>query len=163
MVNVVSLMGGELKKEQTISGHMADIFSNIYLANALIWNFDHYKLDTTARDICLKHLHQESLDAIDAVRQHLPFHLRMLLTGHINTAAIRRSQFVSKQEQEYLAHLIWKDEKIKHYIEEQIYIEQNGVLDLIKKANEGDDSLVDQIVQVGEFQIPSQSDTKSNE
>jgi hypothetical protein len=37
LANFVALLGGKIKSEQMISGHMADILSNIYLAQSLIW------------------------------------------------------------------------------------------------------------------------------
>ena len=85
MVNIVSLMGGKLKKEQIISGHMADIFSNIYLANSVIYSFDKNGLDIKARDICLKMLNNETLESIEKVKRNLPTSLKLLLLGHINT------------------------------------------------------------------------------
>ena len=35
--NFVALLGGKIKSEQMISGNMADILSNIYLAESVIW------------------------------------------------------------------------------------------------------------------------------
>ena len=37
MANFVAMMGGKIKSNQTISALMADIMSNIYLANSVIY------------------------------------------------------------------------------------------------------------------------------
>ena len=37
--NLTALMGGSLKKEQVISGLMADLFSQCYLSQAVIWDY----------------------------------------------------------------------------------------------------------------------------
>ena len=58
----------------------------------------------------------------------------------------------SKRE---FTNLVWKNQKVKEYIESQIYIE-NNVLYKIKQANETineelKEKLVDNIISVGEF------------
>ena len=92
MTNVVSLMGGQLKKEQIISGHMADIFSNIYLGNALQYSFNKNKLDKKTEEICLKILNNETLESIDNVKNLLPSYLKILLLGHTNTKKTKITQ-----------------------------------------------------------------------
>ena len=149
MVNIVSLMGGQLKKEQIISGYMADIFSNIYLGNALIYNFERNNLDIKTRNICLKLLNNETLESVEKVKELIPNYLKVLLMGHINTKKVT----VTQKEIEYLSEIIWKNDKLNRYIEEQIVIE-NTVLEKIKKCNENfNEDLVNEIVQVGEYNI----------
>ena len=38
LANFIALLGGKIKSEQMISGNMADILSNIYLAESIIWH-----------------------------------------------------------------------------------------------------------------------------
>ena len=149
LVNVVALMGGQLKKEQIISGHMADIFSNIYLGWALKYNFNRNNFDEKTLNICLKMLNNETLDSIEKVKDELPFYLRLLTIGHVNTNKSK----VSSKEIEYLSSIIWKNEKIKNYIEEQIVVE-NNILGKIKECNENyNEELYNDIIQVGENNI----------
>ena len=149
LVNVVALMGGQLKKEQIISGHMADIFSNIYLGWALKYNFNRNNFDEKTLNICLKMLNNETLDSIEKVKDELPFYLRLLTIGHVNTNKSK----VSSKEIEYLSSIIWKNEKIKNYIEEQIVVE-NNILGKIKECNENyNEELYNDIIQVGENYI----------
>tara|TARA_B100000886_G_scaffold329733_1_gene279432 strand:- start:20 stop:856 length:837 start_codon:yes stop_codon:yes gene_type:complete len=149
LVNVVALMGGQLKKEQIISGHMADIFSNIYLGWALKYNFNRNNFDEKTLNICLKMLNNETLDSIEKVKNDLPFYLRLLTIGHVNT----KKSKVSSKEIEYLSSIIWKNDKIKNYIEEQIVVE-NNILGKIKECNENyNEELYNDIIQVGENYI----------
>jgi len=149
MVNIVSLMGGQLKKEQTISGHMADIFSNIYLGHAIVYSFERNNLDKRTRDICLKMLNNETLDAIEKVKTLVPSHLKVLLFGHINT----KKNEISTEEIDYLSQVVWKNKELNKYVENQIVVEDN-ILEKIKRCNENyDESLVNDIVQVGEYNL----------
>ena len=149
MVNIVALMGGQLKKEQIISGDMADIFSNIYLGHALKYSFERNGLDPKIKDICLKMLNNETLESIEKVKKNIPLHLRLLLKGHTNTSKVA----ISSDEIDFLSNVVWKDQKLNKYIEEQIVVE-NDILEKIKKCNENPtDELIDDIVQVGEYNI----------
>ena len=146
MVNVVSLMGGQLKREQILSGHMADVFSNIYLGYAVEYSFKRNNLDIKTRNIILKMLNNEISDSIKNVYDLVPFHLRLLLVGHTKMGKSK----VTTEEIEYLSNVLWTDKKMNKYVEEQI--ETNGILDKIKKCNENYDyQLLNEIVQVGEF------------
>lgn len=149
MVNVVSLMGGQLKKEQILSGDMADIFSNIYLGHALSYSFDKNGFDPKIKEVCLKMLNNETLESMSKVKNNLPLHLKMLLVGHVNTNKIN----ITTKEIDFLANVVWKDKKLNKYIEEQIVVE-NDILDKIKRCNENPTfELLDDIVQVGEYDI----------
>ena len=150
MVNVVSLMGGQLKKEQIISGHMADIFSNLYLGHALNYSFERNNLDPKLKEICLKMLNNETLESIEIIKNNLPLHLRLLLKGHINTNKVN----ISSSEIEKLALASWSDKKLNKYIEDQIVIEDNTILSDIRECNlNPNEDLIDKIVQVGEYEI----------
>ena len=148
MTNVVSLMGGQLKKDQIVSGHMADIFSNIYLGHSLRYTFERRNFDKKTREICMKMLCNEILESIEKVKCMIPSHLKLLLVGHTNTKKL----VVTQSEIEYLSGIVWSDNDIKKYIEDKIVIQENSILDKIKKCNENYDfDLLDDIVQVGEF------------
>tara|TARA_A100001015_G_scaffold190790_1_gene212587 strand:- start:21 stop:1106 length:1086 start_codon:yes stop_codon:yes gene_type:complete len=150
MTNIVSLMGGQLKKEQSISGDMADIFSNIYLGHAINYNFERNNIDPKIKNICLKMLNNETLDSINKVKNSLPFHLRLLLLGHTNTDKVH----ISSEEIDFLANVVWNDKNFNKYIEEQIVVEDNDILGKIRSCNENfSDELVDDIVQVGEYKM----------
>jgi len=150
LVNVVALMGGALKKEQIISGHMADVFSNLYLGYSLLYNFDKYGLDERARRICLTRLNNETTISISKIIPALPLHLRLMMVGHTNTALVP----IPSEDTEYLSNIVWTNDKLRHHVEDQLHID--GVIKKIKQCNETfDQALVDEIVQVGEYAIKS--------
>ena len=150
MTNIVSLMGGQLKKEQSISGDMADIFSNIYLGHALNYSFERNNIDPKIKNICLKMLNNETLDSINKVKNSLPFHLRLLLKGHTNTNKVH----ISSEEIDILATVVWNDKNLNKYIEQQIVVKDNDILGKIRSCNENfSDELIDDIVQVGEYKM----------
>ena len=52
--NIISLMGGKLKKEQIISGLMADYLSNLYLLHSLKWYHENYNINGDLHFYCSK-------------------------------------------------------------------------------------------------------------
>ena len=148
LVNVVSLMGGQLKKEQILSGDMADIFSNLYLGHALNYSFERNDLDPKIKNICLKMINNEIFESMEKVKNNLPWYLKLLTLGHVNTSRVN----VSPKEVEFLANVVWSDFKLNKYIEEQIVVENNNILEKIKNCNNNPtEELIDDIVQVGEY------------
>ena len=151
--NIVCLMGGELKKSQIVSGHMADLFSQLYLGYSILYHKEKYNLDDRMYDICLTELNREFYDSFKKLKVELPPNLR-LLTG----ISCRKPSYnyLRSEDRYYLSNIIWKNEKVKKYIEDQIYIQDN-VLGKIKNAVETDDDekreeLIDDIISVGEFE-----------
>ena len=43
-----------------LSGHMADILSNIYIGNSIIWYCHHNYIPNSIRDFCLKKINYET-------------------------------------------------------------------------------------------------------
>ena len=59
---------------------------------------------------------------------------------------------ISEKDIEYLSQIVWKNEKINNYIQQQIYM--TSTLKNIQLANQTTDKeLINQIIQVGEFKI----------
>lgn len=150
--NIISLMGGSLKKEQVISGLMADLFSQLYMGYSVLYNREKYSLDEKMYKICLDELSNESNKTFLELKKHLPFHLRLLVNV---SCPVPIKNTITTSELEYMSNLIWTNNRVNNYISEQIYTEDN-VLGKIKNAmNEKDLSikeiLIDDIVSVGEF------------
>lgn len=152
LVNVISLMGGQLKKQQIISGQMADLFSNLYLSYSLLYTFKKFDLDERTRDICLKMLNNEMIDNLYHIRQIIPSYLKIMLWGHFSY----QKYIITEKDIEYLSEVVWKNENINNYVQKQIYM--TDTMKNIQLANEtqhkeNNNRLVNQIVQVGEFKI----------
>lgn len=145
-VNIVSLMGGSLKKNQILSGHLADIFSNLYLMNAVQQN------PNRMTTLTLKVLYNECIDSFQKIQPHLPFALRML----ISTQYPRRKQIISTEEITYGANLLWSEngKQLRKNIEQQIVI--HGVLEKIKQFHETEDTnekqrLCQEVIKVEDY------------
>ena len=149
LVNIVSLQGGKLKKDQILSGHMADIFSNLYMGYSLIYNFDRLNLDKKTKEICMKMLINELIDSLNEIKNILPTNLKLLMLGHYNYKKLT----VISEDTEYLANIVWNNEKINKYIEEQIYLDPDNILKIKKCNEEFDLSLYQDIISVGEFNL----------
>ena len=152
--NIVSLMGGNLKKSQIISGHMADMFSQIYLGYAILYHKEKYGLCYYMYDICLSEINKEFYDSFDKLKYELPKHLY-----YLTQLSCRKPNFnrISVKDKYYFSNLIWRNDKVKEYIESQIYTNKN-ILGKIRNANlKSNDitksNLIDDIISVGEFNV----------
>ena len=151
--NIVCLMGGELKKSQIVSGHMADLFSQLYLGYSILYHKEKYNLDERMYDICLTELNREFYDSFKKLKDELPPNLRLLTSISCREPSYN---YLKSEDRFYLSNIIWKNEKVKKYIEDQIYIQDN-VLGKIKNAVETDDDekreeLIEDIISVGEYE-----------
>ena len=149
LVNIVSLQGGKLKKDQILSGHMADIFSNLYMGYSLIYNFDRLNLDKKTKEICMKMLINELIDSLNEIKILLPTNLKLLVLGHYKYKKLR----LSSLDTEYLANIVWNNEDMNKYIEEQIYLDPDNILKIKKCNEEFDLSLYQDIISVGEYKL----------
>ena len=152
--NIISLMGGDLKRKQMISGHMADMFSQLYLGYAILYHEQKFNLDYNLYYICKCELNKEFNESFNKLKTIVPSHIFALIK-----ISCREPNY-NKMYPEYKYHmsnLIWKNNKLKDYVEQQIYTNDN-VLGKIKKAMETTDSierenLIDDIISVGEYDI----------
>lgn len=152
--NITALMGGSLKKEQIVSGYMADLFSQCYLSQAVLWDYDTRGLKShKSKRLVLDQLNKEFVDTLALVKFHLPPNLQTLAT-----VSCRKGTGYPLQTNDirYLSTLIWSDNNIKSHFETQIIVD--GVLRDIKEALETSDEsrredLAHHVIQVGETDI----------
>ena len=77
--NFVALHGGSLKAKQILSGDMADILSNLYLAHAVTWYHHHFKVSSVLTKYCVDRLCQENRRIFTRVVDNQHFAFRSLL------------------------------------------------------------------------------------
>merc|ERR1711988_795632 len=65
--NIVALKGGSIKKEQFLSADMADIFSNIYLAYSIAWEYENNKTSKILTEYCIQRLINENQKIINKI------------------------------------------------------------------------------------------------
>lgn len=77
--NFVALLGGEIKRNQSLSSDMADLFSNIYLAYSVRWYHNNFKISSELTDYCVNRLTNENNILINRIIDNYPNNLRYLL------------------------------------------------------------------------------------
>ena len=153
LVNFISLLGGEIKSHQTISGNMSDILSNIYLAYSVIWyhNVNNIELDVFKKYI-IDYLCQDSEQKLNEVIDNYPNNkLRMLLNL---TKQDRISNYYIDLKNVYSE--INNNSQFLEHIEKDILINGTVLEDLKNLDNlDGDEynSLYQKIISVGEYPI----------
>jgi len=152
--NIISLMGGELKRSQIISGHMADMFSQLYLGQAILYHQKKYNLDPLMYHICKCELNREFYNSFLKLKEvELPLHIELLIRISCRNP---NYNLLFTNDQLYMAGLIWRNDNVKEYIQDQIYIEDNilGKINRAMKTEDRDERerLIDDIISVGEYE-----------
>ena len=101
--NFVAMLGGQIKSNQTISALMADIMSNIYLANSVIYYTNEEGGDERIGAYCLYRLAIDTSDKINSVIFNYPTENRgMKLLLYLLTPV--RVQFDFNKNRELMEH-----------------------------------------------------------
>ena len=150
LTNFVALKGGAIKKEQMLSGHMADIFSNLYLALSVKYYHSHYKTSVILRDYIIENLVNENQNIINTVISNLGVekYLLLHLTGKVENISYNRERKVFNE--------ILTNTKILDEIKKNIYLDNNvlGDLENINQYDKNSDKynkLKEIIINVDEF------------
>ncbi len=149
LTNFVALKGGSIKKEQMLSGTMADIFSNLYLAQSVIYYGCVKNASDKLTEYIVKHLLNENQKLINQVVDNLGFEKYLLL--HLKKSV----KSINYQEERNIFNEIMNNPKILECIEENIHI--NGILKDMKDALKLDKNtqeyelLKNKIINVGEY------------
>ena len=152
LCNIISLMGGELKRDQKVSGLMADMFSQIYMGMGILYSKDKYDLDDRLYDICLAELNNEFHNTFTNLKPHLGTSFRLLVNITCRTP---NKNLISRDDLGYMSNVVWDSVKVQEYVEDKIYIKDN-VLGKIRGAMTEEDAfkkneLIQDIISVGEF------------
>tara|TARA_A100001015_G_scaffold155059_2_gene172075 strand:- start:5611 stop:7572 length:1962 start_codon:yes stop_codon:yes gene_type:complete len=152
LCNYVSLKGGKLKGEQYISGDMADIFSNLYLAHSMRWFQAELKISDVLSTYCINRLINENQIAINRILnsyslpQQIPIiHLRSFVTNEDYSTKIR----VMNEIQNNPAII----DKIKENVYMDTILTDLESLNSLESESEQYHKLYDKVIQVGEFKI----------
>ena len=153
LTNFVALKGGTLKREQMISGEMADIFSNLYLALSVKYYHENNNASSKLTNYIIEKLINENQQKINTVVENLgpEKYLLMHLKGKVRNR--------NYKEERALFNEIMNNENIMKEIKKNIYIPENSIINdfsLIeefkndeKKAKE----IESRIINVGEYNI----------
>lgn len=151
--NIVALKGGSIKKEQFLSADMADIFSNIYLAYSIAWEYENNKTSKILTEYCIQRLINENQKIINKIVDNycmiskIPiWHLK----GKVKNDSYKEKEIIIKE--------IMENQKIINEIKKDIFIE-NNILEDLEKLNSLDkqskeySELYNDVIQVGEYPI----------
>lgn len=149
LTNFVALKGGSIKKEQMLSGTMADIFSNLYLAQSVLYYQKDKKASEKLTKYIVNYLINENQKLINEVVDNLGFEKYLLL--HLKKSV----KSINYKEEKDIFNEIMKNPNIIDCIKENIHIE--GVFKdmedalLLDKNSEEYKILKDKIINVGEY------------
>lgn len=146
--NFVALLGGQIKKNQSISGDMADILSNLYLAHSIDWYEDNFKISPELRDYCIKRLLSENSILFNRVIDNYPLGIRFLLKN-----MKRNVNSFDYEDNRDLMNEVLTNPKIMNSIKENIYIDESLLkLESLNTIREEEyDNVYQDIISVKEY------------
>jgi len=157
--NFVAILGGKIKSKQMISGNMADILSNIYLAYSLIWYHNNYTskdLDKI-RDYCIEYLLQDSyvkynliVDNYDNLMIRNILKPTKYIISSSNLSSINNLYNIVKDNKE-IENILTTDIYYKNTVIEKL--ERLDNLEKNKDNNEDYSKLYNDIISVFEYKI----------
>jgi alkylation response protein AidB-like acyl-CoA dehydrogenase len=150
LTNFVALKGGAIKKEQMLSGHMADIFSNLYLGISVQYYHNNYKASEVLTKYIINNLINENQKLINCVINNLGIEKYLLLHLKGNIKSINYIE-----ERDVFQEII-TNEKILDEIKKNIHLKDNILQDLelinkYKKDSKEYNKLKESIINVDEF------------
>ncbi len=152
LVNFVALKGGLLKKEQMLSGAMADIFSNLYLAISTQNYHNNNGASLIVTNYIVDKLMNENQMIINRVIDNLGIEKYFLL--HLK----RKVKSDNFNTERIVYNEIMSNPKVMEEIKKNIYI-KNNILEDLETANTLDKDSVeykelhDKIINVGEIRM----------
>ena len=128
LTNIVALKGGALKKEQMLSGDMADIFSNIYMAISVQYYHNNYNASKLLTEYIINKLINENNSKINKIIDNLGF--EGIFLKHLK----KSDRYDSYLKEEEIFNEIINNTNIINEIKKNIFVE-NNVLEDLEKAN----------------------------
>ena len=117
--NFVALQGGKIKSNQSISGDMADILSNLYLGYCLKWYEMSNESSQILTDYCINRLINENKIIINRVIENLPLMSRIMLVPSKYYFGLNKNNY---QENRDVVNEIFNNPKIMEDIQENLYM-----------------------------------------
>ena len=116
LTNFVAMRGGAIKGEQMLSGDMADIFSNLYLAQSAFYYHKHYEASEKLTMYVTKRLMNENQAKINKVIDNLG--PERFLLQHMKRAYVP----ISYQEEREMFREIMENPNIVNEIKKNVYL-----------------------------------------
>lgn len=157
LANFVALLGGQIKSNQTLSGLMADIMSNIYLGYSIIYSIENENQDKEVARYCLYRLLAENTRKINEVISNYPskslgfqFILNRLKCSEIPIDYDQNRQLIKyiRQNPEKLTEVLKKDIILDSALQN---LENLSNLKNDETKKDEYNSLYQKVISVGEY------------
>ena len=148
--NFVALKGGEIKRNQYISGDMAQLMSNIYLGHSIIYRHEIFNESEIFTDYCLRRLVDENNLLINSIIDNYDNKFIQFLLKPIK----RKLSSKDYNRDRKLVKELLENKKIIESIKKDCYIDSNmKKLLLLDNLEKGEyNKVYNEIIQVGEFE-----------
>ena len=150
LTNFVALKGGALKKEQMLSGDMADQFSNLFMAISVRYYQEKTNTSTLLSDFIINELIRENQVIMNRVIDNLGYERYLL--QHLK----KHPQNISYRNNRAVFHEIMTNPCIMNEVKKNIHV-KDTILEELEKANNvmsqgfWESPLCNKVIQVGEF------------
>ncbi len=162
LANFISLLGGKIKSEQMISGNMADILSNIYLAQSIIWYHNNktecQNIPIEIRDYCIDKLCSEAEMKLNLVINNYPNNYYFNIIRTLLKPTQCHIKYDKFRNENMIYNTIIRNENINKLLRENIYYDDNIIedLDTLSRLNKTTheelyNKLYNKIISVGEY------------
>ena len=150
MANFLALKGGSLKKEQYLSGKVADYFSNIYLAYSVRWYQEQFQVSDLLTDYCIDRLMNENRNTLQCILRNESQLGKLFWHLPVKSTPINFSQ------QKRILQEVEHNSKILDHVKQDLYLHDNILEDLDKlekypKESEEYQRVYQRVINVGEY------------
>lgn len=159
--NFVALLGGRIKSQQMISGAMADILSNIYLAKSVLWYHNNVATDVSPaiKQYCINRLLGEAEEKLNLVIANYPQNFIRTLLGPTKCEPLSRN-FKNDND---LFEIVLTDSHVERLLKTNLFYENTVLEELEKltkmnsdgkgKENDNYKRLYQNVISVGEYVV----------
>ena len=150
LANFIALKGGKLKAEQSLSGDMADILSNLYLAHSVNVYHTNYNISKPLTDFCIDRLCNEIQEKMNIIISNNSI-LKFLL--FFSNKKINPELYSSRRQ---IIHELNTNPDIINEIKKDVYLDNPALKKLLDLDNFEFNSneynkLYNDVIQVGEY------------
>ena len=152
LTNFIALKGGAIKQQQMLSGDMADVFGNLYLAISVHYYHNNNEASATLTNYVVKRLIHENQITINRIIDNLDYEKYLLL--HLK----RNVSVLSYDDERMIFKEAMENENILREIKKNIHIKNNILEDLLRVGELENDTaefnmLKNKIISVAEHQV----------
>jgi acyl-CoA dehydrogenase len=150
LANFIALKGGKLKAEQSLSGDMADILSNLYLAHSVNAYHTNYNISKPLTEFCIDRLCNEIQEKMNIIISNNSI-LKFLL--FFSNKKINPELYSSRRQ---IIHELNTNTQIIDEIKKDVYLDNPALKKLLDLDNFEFNSneynkLYNDVIQVGEY------------